>query len=197
MRWRLNVADSPRRINVNVLWQLFLLALAVTVGGCATFSESECLQGDWHSIGYQDGAAGRGDERMVAHHEACVERDVSLDLKRYYEGRYKGLHEFCTLHRGLSYGHSGAVYQSVCPTELESGFLTGYRLGRDIYEINHELHHNANEIDRIKDDLARDGIDEGELHHTASELQFLESEYLRLELELQNLESEADRLKDK
>ena len=196
-RWGLNVAKSRRRINMNVLWWLFLLTTGVSVGGCATFSESECSQRDWYALGYQDGKAGRGDGRMVAHHEACMEHGVSLDLKRYYAGRSKGLREFCTLSRGLFYGRSGAFYQSVCPTKLESGFLTGYRLGRDMYEIEHELHYNVRELDRIEDELARDDIDAGEQRLNEIERHSLESEFRRLEFELQNLEREADKLKDK
>jgi ribosome modulation factor len=100
----------------------FLLVLAAT--GCASMSKEECLTADWRTVGFHDGAAGRGADNIGDHRQACAEFGVVPNLDRYLEGRKSGLKEYCRSSRGYQEGLSGRSYGGVCPPDLEKGFKT-------------------------------------------------------------------------
>ncbi len=168
---------------------------ALAAGGCATMSESECHHADWYAIGYEDGIRGQTPERVGAHRKACAQYDITPDIERYKAGRRDGLKEYCTVSKGLAVGRTGVPDPTVCPTEMEADFLTGYALGNDIYKVEHALQHHQNQIDQITEQLAHDELPSSDRRQLVSELRGLEREYGRLEAELTDLERNADRLR--
>ena len=75
-------------------WSVILLA---TIGmGCADqLSEEECLQGDWQTVGFEDGATGQTPDRVEDRIKRCQNFDVNLDQGEYERGRQEGLARFC------------------------------------------------------------------------------------------------------
>jgi len=45
-----------------------LLALAA----CASMDRNQCVNADWYAVGLEDGARGRGVERLGEHRRACA-----------------------------------------------------------------------------------------------------------------------------
>jgi len=110
-----------------------VLTLFVVASGCATLNREECVQGDWQSIGEDDGAKGYQMSRILKHREACVDYAVSPDPVAYERGYELGLVRYCTFRGGYKAGVAGRSYHKLCPEETEAEFLDGYETGRDVY----------------------------------------------------------------
>lgn len=121
--------------------------------GCATLGKDECLQADWYTIGYEDGARGYRTSRIGQHREACARHGVKPDFQKYERGHTEGLREYCTPQKGYALGSSGKSYNHVCPESLEAGFFKGYQKGRTIYAAKREVREAQDLLKRIYEDI--------------------------------------------
>ena len=115
------------------------VVFVVFFSGCATLSKNECLEADWHELGYRDGSTGKPRSVFQKHSEACIKHNVRADREAYYRGRHEGLSVYCTPDSGFSQGRHGRKYNYVCPPDLEPDFLAGYRRGREIYKYESKI----------------------------------------------------------
>lgn len=122
------------------------------LSGCATMNANECLLGDWHAIGFEDGSQGFTSVRLGEHRKACAKHGVAPDFVAYRDGREQGLREFCQPARGFSLGESGWRYSGVCDADLEPDFLDAYRRGQQL----HGLRSTVNEVNRALDARRKD-----------------------------------------
>lgn len=144
---------------------LFLMAI-FTLNGCATLNKSDCLKGDWASIGYNDAAAGlRSDTELPEHNKACSRYNVRSDNPRYFTGYARGLQQFCTQEGGLRHGSSSSEYYGTCPKNLEQRFLAGYlpgldlamdNLEDDIEDLRHERRQKTRKLASMQQDKRND-----------------------------------------
>lgn len=138
-----------------------LLALLLTLGGCASLSKQECLNADWYTIGLEDGAQGRTVANIGNHRKACARVDVAPDLARYQEGHQEGLRAYCTPHQAYRIGLNGGQLQTHCPRDLQGAFQDGYRAGRELRhsqarlaQVNGQLHDFYAELRRTEEQIA-------------------------------------------
>ncbi|MDH3714853.1 MAG: DUF2799 domain-containing protein [Gammaproteobacteria bacterium] len=122
--------------------------LAVGTVGCATLNKDDCVNADWRTIGYQDGALGKVAEVIGNYREDCAEHGVKPDLNAYLAGREQGLREYCREANGFRIGHSGKIYHGVCPGDLEYAFKVGYRDGREIYELAADIRNTERDLQK-------------------------------------------------
>jgi hypothetical protein len=113
---------------------IFLLILS----GCATLGKDECLNADWFSIGYEDGAHGYHASRIGDHRKACAKHGVTPDFVTYEKGRQQGLGEWCTPRNGNRIGLQGGGYNGVCPKDLEPAFLQAFDQGKAVHAYEKE-----------------------------------------------------------
>lgn len=104
-----------------------LLAVAMTLHGCASMSKDECLTADWRLIGFEDGANGQSSAEISEHRKACASHGVTPDRAAYFEGHEEGLVTFCSYNRGLGDGSRGAAANGICPQEAD--YQAGYADG--------------------------------------------------------------------
>lgn len=138
---------------------------ALGLGGCASLSESECQNANWHIIGYEDGAAGRPAARLGEHREACSDYGISPDLQAYRRGRDEGLREFCQPRRAYQLGRNGGAYPHACTGELEQGLLAAYRDGRELHELESEIGSIRRTLQRKENELRH--IEQTQASHQA------------------------------
>lgn len=132
---------------------MVILAFWALFSGCATLGKDECLNADWLTIGYEDGARGYPASRIGSHREACAKHGVTADFDRYERGRLEGLGEFCTPQRGYGLGAAGKRYGYVCPDNLEPAFLDGYRQGKIVYAAQVAVNKQAADLKKMYADL--------------------------------------------
>ena len=118
-----------------------LLALAA----CATLSEEQCRQGDWHAIGQADGANGRTPDYLAKHAKACADYGIAPDAALWEKGRRQDLPLYCRPARAWDEGADGRRLSPVCPpeglAELQRANRDGliyHRIGEDIAEAERE-----------------------------------------------------------
>ena len=163
-----------------------LSILAMT--GCASLSKEECLTGDWHGIGYQDGLQGKTEAYLAEHQQACSEHKVKLNLDQYLTGRTKGLQSYCKPDNGYRVGRNGFVYAYVCPPDMETAFLATYKKGRDFYlqeqkvrETERKISQHKREQEKLDQDISKkekrlvsDGLSSSERQRLLQEIRELE-----------------------
>lgn len=123
------------------------------LSGCATLGKNECLNADWLTIGYEDGARGYPASRIGSHREACAKHGVTPDFERYEHGRMEGLGEFCTPQKGYGLGAAGKRYGYVCPKSLEPAFLDGYQQGKIVYGARMVVNKQEADLKKMYADL--------------------------------------------
>lgn len=118
---------------------LSLVAVAYAMAGCSGMSEQACVTADWRTVGFEDGTMGRSVGNIGSYRNACAEHGVAPDLESYRAGHAEGVHVYCRESNGFAVGHSGAVYQGVCPADLEAAFVSEYNAGRHLHELESAL----------------------------------------------------------
>jgi Protein of unknown function (DUF2799) len=159
------------------------LVVAGMLYGCATLSRDQCLQADWHELGYRDGSMGSPRSLFQKHYDACLEHGVQAERDVYFAGRQEGLAVYCTYDSGFSQGRSGNRYQHVCPAELESEFSAGYARGHEIYEYESQV---ASLEQRLRSLEGK--IQDKEKRLTTSDLTRQEREKIRTDIQYLDLE---------
>jgi len=162
-----SIVIKPSRANPNLSIQsksvchrhlrIFVIApTLLMLAGCATLDKSECLRGDWITVGYEDGSRGFDpDQRLKRHAKACSKHEVAPDRQLYDEGYAQGLVKFCSEDSGYNYATNKSEYRGICPTELERDFLEGYTEGLRslIYRTERSIDNYADDKDDARLDL--------------------------------------------
>ena len=161
-----------------------LFAAVLLLTGCASMDKSECVNANWYAIGLEDGAKGRGVERLGTHRRACAEHNVSPDGERYAAGHREGLKSFCTYERGYSLGRGGSSYSATCPPELRDEFLAGYQRGRVLHDLNQRLGQVNADIKQTKAGLSEPGVSPRTRSQLAERLEDLSREAAQLEQQI-------------
>lgn len=183
---------------------LVVILLALGLSGCATMTQGECLSGNWLRVGYQDGAVGHPPSRLGNHEAACAAHGVGVDAHAYFDGRERGLQEYCTPHGGFVAGRNGRTYHGVCTYEIEGGFLTGYADGRHVHDADQlasrarsdvstretRIRRLQRDIDRARERLAGESGDNRKA--LADELQSMRSDLRHAERELTQARRERE-----
>lgn len=107
----------------------------LSVAGCTSISKEECLQGDWYSIGVDDGKNGRlPTDSFHGYEKECADYGVRPDFAKYQQGHSQGLVFYCDFEHGVAHGRSGSEYNTACTGKLEPSFRQGYQQGRRWYQ---------------------------------------------------------------
>ena len=129
-------------------------------------SQNECLAVDWRTIGYEDGVAGYPGNHIAQHRKACAKHGVRADLSQYQTGREQGLQEYCQPANGYRLGVRGGSYGGVCPEEFETGFVSAFEAGRELYSLRarvsraeSQLSAKRRELERVQHGLVANSAD--------------------------------------
>lgn len=138
------------------LWRVVLILLSLS--GCASLSERECLEADatsWEGVGYEDGYNGHHpDRRLSQHYEACSELGVFPNRETYMKGWNRGILLYCTAERGYEIGLSGSRGNpELCPESTAYFFQENAELGLHIYELQREMDSVYREIEDLEQQL--------------------------------------------
>lgn len=145
----------------------------LVLAGCASMSESECLEADWYQVGLRDGQDGYPLARLDQHRKACSEYGVEARRDAWRAGRQEGLRGYCTAERGYEAGRAGKTYHRVCTPRQERDFLPAYEAGESIYQMELELDNIEREIESLDDKLDEDSLSDRRRQEIRVEIQQL------------------------
>lgn len=158
--------------------------------GCATLDENECLNADWQTIGFEDGARGYPATRIGSHRKACAKHGVAPDFKRYEAGRLKGLEQWCKPRNGYRMGTRGKRYNGVCPDHLAPAFVEALNRGRALYDYEKQVKKHEDELRKmhatleamdedirvLEDEMVSDGVSPRRRLKLLDEIRMLEDD---------------------
>ncbi|HEX6707798.1 MAG TPA: DUF2799 domain-containing protein [Albitalea sp.] len=133
---------------------LALIVAVLALAGCASMSESECKTADWYRKGLADGTAGRSDDTLARHHEACAKVGVAPNVAQWRRGWEEGLRSFCVPAVGWREGLAGHGYSGACRGPAEDGFLRAWRTASDLHRTEAQIATNTRETERLEKQLA-------------------------------------------
>ena len=113
---------------------LILSFITLLASACSTMNKNECLNADWRTIGFSDGARGYQASRIGDHTSACAEYGVRPDLNAYNTGRNQGLAQYCIPTTGYNRGLSGYRYNGICANHNEQDFVTALNYGLSVHK---------------------------------------------------------------
>lgn len=158
---------------------LILGLISATFVACASKQErAGCDQRDWFEIGRHDGAQGSTGDQLQNHTRECG-RQVRSDWETMYaNGRNAGLAEYCTSDNAFELGKMGVAYMYVCPSTMESKFLSGYREGQRARELEQENKNLEGKIETISEKIssAQNEFDRARFVSELNQLQDLKAE---------------------
>jgi hypothetical protein len=168
----------------------FLLISMLTLAGCATLDKNECLNADWQTIGFEDGAKGYAATRIRSHRKACAKHGVAPDFETYEAGRLKGLEQWCKPRNGYYLGVRGERYNGVCPDYLVPAFVEALNLGRALYEYEKQVKKHESELRKmnaaletmdedilaLEDEMVSDGVSPRRRLKLLDEIRMLEDD---------------------
>ncbi len=137
-----------------------MVAVLLT-SSCATLSESQCMAGDWETVGYRDGLAGKPNAELLDHQNACVRHGVIPDRTQYLAGWENGVRQFCQPNNGFAVGEAGRSFVSVCPEPMQDAFYEAYQEGRQLHlakaeidSLNRQIAQKQHRLEQLDDELS-------------------------------------------
>jgi len=124
---------NPRNITLIAVISLLLIS------GCASLSESQCVAGDWETVGYRDGIAGKQSTQLLQHQNACMKHGAVPDRNAYLAGWEDGVRQFCLPGNGFTAGEAGRSFANICPDDLQDAYYAAYQEGRRLYLAKSEI----------------------------------------------------------
>lgn len=117
-----------------MLRRILMMTVLAQLAACSSISKDECLQGDWYSLGVNDGKAGELSSKFRDYQKDCAEHGVLPDFKTYQQGHSQGLVFFCDIPHGEAWGRAGKDYNTACTGKLEPAFRQGFQQGQRWYK---------------------------------------------------------------
>jgi len=173
--------------------------MAISVSGCASISEGECITGSWTDIGYKDGVKGKSRGRLADYAKTCAKYGVSPDRQAYLTSFEQGVTQYCTYERGYERGENGSDFNQVCAARPHSGFAQGYDEGRLVYDIKHEheklieaYEDRREAYEEVMRRLTEDELELDERKRLKKKLSRLEGELVDLRIDVRDYERRYD-----
>jgi len=174
--------------------RIVLISIMAGLSGCATLSEDECRSADWYRIGVDDGRNGKPGSLLEEHREACIEYGIRPDDGLYFEGRRRGLDDYCRIDNAFQSGLDGRRYQGVCPPEIDARFRRANKAAYAVYESRREIDQVDRQLADKEEALLDKELDKEERRELRREIHNLDRRRARLRDDLFQAERDLDRL---
>ena len=135
-----------------------LLVMVLLGTGCASkpsVTEYQCRAGDWQTIGFADGAAGKASTRLLQHQEACGGFGIVPGRTAYLAGWQEGLANYCTADNGFHMGQRGNSLNQVCTDELREPYASAFADGRQLYVARRDVRQLSAQLEGMDNRLAQ------------------------------------------
>lgn len=122
---------------------LIVLLLATGLSACAgQVKELNCAEENWVTVGYNTAKAGKSIRSFDTYAESCGTNLPAGAKEAYIDGYTKGIIEFCTYENGFKYGANNIEISEICPYEVRTAFVKGYKQG--LLELNDKMRQMKN-----------------------------------------------------
>ena len=175
---------------------LILLAAITLLPACATLDEGECRTADWYDMGVRDGLNGEPASRLHEHNKACAKYGIRPLEPRYFEGRNRGLQEYCRFDNAFQTGLKGQRYQGVCPPAMDREFNRYNDAAYEVYRLRNEAESARDSQDEKQRRLREKKLTDEQRDELRRDIRELDRKLDRLRDNLHDRERDLDRLID-
>jgi hypothetical protein len=137
-----------------------------------------CQEADWYEIGRRDGANGLPMSLENKYPGFCEDSDVNANRALYENGRNAGLIEYCQPANAFELGRTGQFYFNVCPPQLEDSFISAFKKGKKLFQLQQENVQIETKIQDLSKKLREESISSVEkkvLQNALSQLKLLKA----------------------
>ncbi|MCB0367237.1 MAG: DUF2799 domain-containing protein [Bdellovibrionaceae bacterium] len=134
------------------LYIFYILTAGMVLSSCVTnppLDRQGCENADWYELGRRDGAQGLPVNVYESRRQDCGLKSEIARENLYLNGRNAGLVDFCTSDNGFEMGRTGQIYYYVCPVDEEVEFLSRYRVGRKVYQLEKANQEISSELETL------------------------------------------------
>lgn len=124
--------------------------ISVSLVGCASMSEDECLSADWYTIGFEDGSRGYAPNHISSHRKSCAKHGVTPSFENYTKGHARGLLHYCVPNTAFNLGSQGRIFPQLCHSLSTPDMEDAFELGRDAYAVQQEISQLAKERESLE-----------------------------------------------
>lgn len=115
--------------NRTFLTTLPMLLSALCASCTPHLTREQCLNMNWNSVGYDDGAHGHFQRNLSNDIADCAKFKININTHAYQKGWRSGVLFFCKASHGYVLGTQGQTYNHICPTDLAGAFEQSWRRG--------------------------------------------------------------------
>jgi len=175
-------------------WKVLTLFFMVLVSGCASLSQSECINANWYDLGERNALEGKNSAYVAEHAKACAKYQITPDLVEYKLGWMGGIPRFCTAQSAWRYGLTRHQYQNSCSTNEEKLFLPAYHLAKKVLAKRSEINEHRGDLRRLYRYLYNDKLTDEQRSALVFDRMELKMDINFLEMDLMRLERRAHEL---
>lgn len=150
---------------------------------CATLSEDQCRNADWHALGVNDGAKGRDASFVENHAEACAKYGIAPDEAAWLAGLQEGQRLYCTPVNAYETGREGLALRPVCTSSELQAMQAPYARGAHYYNISRRMDEIEDRMRAIRAEIAGLAPGDSRIVTLNSELLWLGARYRMLAAE--------------
>ncbi len=126
--------------------------IGLSLIGCASMSEDECLSADWYTIGFEDGSRGYAPNHIGNHRKSCAKHGVTPSFESYSKGHARGLTHYCVPNTAFNLGSEGRIFPQICLSLSTPEMEEAFELGRDAYAVQQEI----SQLAKTREDLEQE-----------------------------------------
>lgn len=113
----------------------FLIIIFLSLG-CSTQKTNDCQEADWFELGRRDGAMGKTLRFENTNLPLLCSTSSNEEEKKLFNiGRKVGLIQYCRPENAFELGKDGKEYENVCPEETHATFISFFRQGLHVREL--------------------------------------------------------------
>lgn len=102
---------------------IFTLLTLTLITSCAHWNKKRCAETDFNQLGYAEGSRG-ADSKITSYNQACLKKDVKIDMQAYNNGYKNGLKAFCTPQSAADLGIIGQDPHRNC--QMNDSYMKAY-----------------------------------------------------------------------
>lgn len=156
---------------MNCIQKIILIITLSQLGACAVISKKDCLDANWHQIGYRVGLSGniQTDNAFRIREKSCAKHGATANWNQFEQGHDDGLVQYCQLDNAVRLGVNGvhkAIDYQICPERDYPGFTEAFSVGYKLHELRGHVH----QIDAYLSDL------QSKLYHYQQDIKHINEE---------------------
>jgi len=145
---------------MRIIRNLVLSLVVSQLFACETISKQDCLNSDWHKLGYDVGLKGDNNIKQAfdRHELACGQHGAKANRDQFDLGHADGMVQYCQLSNAVELGVKGTeqvINQQICADRDYPDFRKAFDVGYRLYELRNQVRLNNKAVAELSSQFDR------------------------------------------